>query len=417
MSVDPRPSARVAELGEQLDATLPEMTRAMQQEMAGRITDLSGDAQLVELLAVSVRSNLETIVQVLRQVIDVDDVTTPAGAREYARRLAQHGVSPNALVRAYRLGQWRLSGWALDRITEREPDRDVALDAYRMFLEITFRYIDSISEQVLAEYEHERERWQAHRSTVRAEILERLVAGDGVEVASAERAIGIRLGQRHLGAVLWTDDPASPTTELAALEQLASKVGRALGAPGRPLFWPKDRTSGWAWLALGPETVADLAAVTAAVEDPRLRVALGCPAWGVEGFRTTIVEARRAQEVALAARDRAARATSYADPEVRAAALLAADIDGTRRLVARSLAGLAADTEHAERLRETLRVFLAERGSYLATSQRLHLHKNTVKYRVDRAAAERGRPVDEDRLDLELALIACRWLGAGVLAE
>jgi DNA-binding PucR family transcriptional regulator len=59
--------------------------------------------------------------------------------------------------------------------------------------------------------------------------------------------------------------------------------------------------------------------------------------------------------------------------------------------------------------------FLAERGSYVATAARVHLHKNTVKYRIDKAIEERGRPVDDGRLELELALIACRWLGETVL--
>ena len=55
------------------------------------------------------------------------------------------------------------------------------------------------------------------------------------------------------------------------------------------------------------------------------------------------------------------------------------------------------------------------RGSFVAAAERLHVHKNTVKYRVDRAVAARGRPLDEDRLELELALVATRWLGRAVL--
>jgi DNA-binding PucR family transcriptional regulator len=418
MGTAPTAARRVAEVGERLEVDVAEMTRTMQQEMVGRIPDLSGDRQLVELLAISIRSNLETIVQVLRQVVDVADVTTPAGAREYARRLAQHGVSPNALVRAYRLGQWQLSGWALDLVFELEPDRAVALDAYRMFQQITFRYIDSISEQVLAEYQQERERWLSHRSTVRADVLDRLIAGEPVDVGSAEQALGIRLGQHHVGALLWTDDPASASADLTALEHLAADVGQALQAPGRPLFWPKDRTTAWAWFAVerGRREPATAALETAlGGREAPLRVALGSPAPGAAGFRTTHLEARRAQQVALVARDRAARATSYDDPGVRAAALLASDLESTRRMVATALGGLAADTESAERLRTTLRVFLDEKGSYLGASHRLHLHKNTVKYRVDRAVAERGRPIDDDRLELELALVACRWLGAAVL--
>ncbi|WP_329476408.1 hypothetical protein OG555_32715 [Kribbella sp. NBC_01484] len=38
-----------------------------------------------------------------------------------------------------------------------------------------------------------------------------------------------------------------------------------------------------------------------------------------------------------------------------------------------------------------------------------------MKYRVDKALEERGRPLDDERLELELALVACRWLAGSVL--
>ena len=47
--------------------------------------------------------------------------------------------------------------------------------------------------------------------------------------------------------------------------------------------------------------------------------------------------------------------------------------------------------------------------------QALNLHFNSVKYRVGRAVARRGREIGSDRLDVELALLACHWYGAAVL--
>ena len=47
----------------------------------------------------------------------------------------------------------------------------------------------------------------------------------------------------------------------------------------------------------------------------------------------------------------------------------------------------------------------------------LNLHFNTVKYRVGRAIARRGREVAADRLDVEVALLACHWYGAAVLRQ
>jgi len=95
--------------------------------------------------------------------------------------------------------------------------------------------------------------------------------------------------------------------------------------------------------------------------------------------------------------------------------MIAQDLTATRARVRSALGGLVATDEPTVRRRETLQGFLATQGSYPATAERLHLHKNSVRYRVDKAIDARGRPLEEDRLNLELALTACEWLGATVL--
>ncbi|WP_424756660.1 hypothetical protein [Mycobacterium sp.] len=60
---------------------------------------------MTELLAPSVEGNIDRVLRALRYGIDVERIEAPTAAFEYARRLAQHGVPVNALVRAYRLGQ------------------------------------------------------------------------------------------------------------------------------------------------------------------------------------------------------------------------------------------------------------------------------------------------------------------------
>ena len=67
----------------------------------------------------------------------------------------------------------------------------------------------------------------------------------------------------------------------------------------------------------------------------------------------------------------------------------------------RSWAGLATDDDHCARLRETLRAFLATGASYTASATQLAMHKNSVKYRVEKAEQERGRPIRGDRLDVD----------------
>ncbi len=89
-------------------------------------------------------------------------------------------------------------------------------------------------------------------------------------------------------------------------------------------------------------------------------------------------------------------------------ALLCADLKSTRVWVHSTLGALAIDDEPRARLRQTARVFLSTGGSFTATAEQLTLHKNTVHYRILEAEEILGRPLQESRLDVELALSACR---------
>ncbi|MGW6280225.1 PucR family transcriptional regulator [Kribbella sp. NPDC055071] len=404
-------TARVTALATQMGAELPNLTGTLHKVLAETIQELQGDQFIVDMLGVSIESNLETIAHIMRYGIQLNEVATPPAAEEYARRLAQRGVAPIALVRAYRLGQQEVLDWAFTELAH-DPDQAVALAAGRILVDTTFRYIDMISEQVVDAYETERVRWLANRNTVRQAMIEELLRGDPVDLATAEGALSYRLRQNHVGVVLWSTAKSPGDEDLRQLERLLQQAATDAGCSGQPLFVPRDRSSGWGWIPLGRGR-AEVAVQGDA--DGSHWVAIGSPAAGADGFRVTHLEAVRAQQVALAGKDQGQRVTAFTDPQVRTAAMMAADLEGTRRLVRKALGPLAADTEAAARLRETLQVFLAEKGSYLATAERIHLHKNTVKYRVDKALEERGRPLDDERLELELALVACRWLAGSVL--
>jgi DNA-binding PucR family transcriptional regulator len=142
-----------------------------------------------------------------------------------------------------------------------------------------------------------------------------------------------------------------------------------------------------------------------------VRVAVGEPAVGLDGFRQTHDEAQRTYALAVTASP-GVRVTTFT--EVGALALICADRDAARRWVAATLNDLAIDDEPHARLRETLLTYLTT-GSYTATAERMVLHKNTAQYRVARAEEALGAPLGERRADIELALRACRYLGRAVL--
>ncbi|GAA4089565.1 PucR family transcriptional regulator [Nocardioides kongjuensis] len=393
-----------------------ELTNELVEAFRERIPELPTDPALVELLVGSSGANLETFVHLMRAHMQVKDVHAPVAAVEYARRLAQRGTPPSALLRAYRIGQQLILQWAHAQITRSIADPMLALQTAQMLTDQSFLYIDAVSEDVVEAYQEERERWLANRSAVQRETVDALLRGDRLDLAAAEAALGYRLRQHHLGLVVWTDPGAG---DLTAVERTVGRIAERLDCAGQPLFVPRDRETAWAWLPTGRSSSLDLTGIDAvlAEDDGRVHVAVGSAGAGEPGFRSTHDGAAAAHGVAQLGQHPAAPALSYDDPTVRAAALLARDLPATRALVHRALGDLAEDTDGAARLRETLLAFVEERESYVATAARVHLHKNTVKYRVDRAIEARGKPLGEERLDLELALIACKWLAPEVLVR
>jgi DNA-binding PucR family transcriptional regulator len=101
--------------------------------------------------------------------------------------------------------------------------------------------------------------------------------------------------------------------------------------------------------------------------------------------------------------------------EVGPMALMCSDLPATRAWVEDTLGQLAAhDGPHA-RLRETVHAFLSSGGSYIAAADRLGMHRNSVVYRLRTAEEILGHPLRDERLQLELALALCHWLGPAVL--
>ena len=378
------------------------------------IPELHDDQAVLALFASSIDSNVTTCLQIMRHQIDLADVHAPAAALEEARRRAQRGTALTALLRAYRLGHTVFLDWVFQELARQSQDAALVTAVTIDVSKIVAGYIDQVCEEIVGTYARERERWLRNRSAARAGRIRDLLSGQPVNVSATEATLGYRLRQHHLGVVCWTSTDAIAAGSISRLERAVGHIAARTAAGADPVFLPRDESSAWAWLPLGIRDRFDADAARAADLDGDLHVAFGDVARGIDGFRLSHQQALAAQAVALAGGS-PPRVVTYG--EVAPVAMMLSSAALLRAWVLATLGRLATDDEHHARLRETLLVFLDTGGSYKATAERLLLHKNSVQYRIHKATESLGRPVGDNRHDVELALQACRWLGSTVLAR
>jgi DNA-binding PucR family transcriptional regulator len=377
------------------------------------IPELRGDELLEGLLHASVDENVGALLHLLGLQISMENVAAPTAATEYSRRLAQRGVSVIALARAYRIGHALFLEWCVREVSEQEENPRLLQAITNRILEMSFAYVDRVSEQVVSAYQQERDRWLLTQNAVR---VKKLLAREEFDLDSAESAIGYRLRQFHVAVIGWVPEPAQPGEGPRRLDRLARALAADLGSAGRPLFVSLDESIGWVWLPFGARPNIDRGRLQAIVEatDPTIRAAVGEPEKGIEGFRSSHEQAITTHDMTMAVQS--PRRVTLAE-EVGPIALMSRDLGAARAWVRRVLGSLATDKNNNHILRDTHRVFLETGGSYAATAEALNIHRNTVQYRLRKARELLPTPSAPRRSDLELALRACDQLGSVLLSN
>jgi hypothetical protein len=165
----------------------------------------------------------------------------------------------------------------------------------------------------------------------------------------------------------------------------------------------------------GPGTGVLADALLTSVRDPltagldgdgRLTLGVSAAVHSAEGLRGALEEARHARRVAAA---RPGRVCAAGHQELASHVLLLPFVpdDVRRAFTARLLDPLRDyDRRHRAELIPTLEAFLDCDGSWTRCASRLHLHVNTLRYRVGRIEQLTGRDLSrlEDKLDFFLAL-------------
>lgn len=399
-------------LGDLVEA-LPEAIDALLLEEVG---ELAADQQLKDLLSDTITANVDTWFSVIRYSIPIDQVEAPTAALEHARRMAQREISVNALLRGYRLGHQHGLDLIIAGLRSADLPSEQKLALFEHITRVSFRYIDWMSEQVLATYQIERAQWDENRRSLRAQAIRDILDGRDIDVNETSKSMRYSLDATHVALLVWLNrDARADSDQLIAMERFAQQAAAAAGAD-QLVYHSIDRLVACAWMT-APDPSDCVSKLRAFVHDQPdcPGIAVGEPLVGLQGFRRTYRQAERARAVAMAAQGTARRFVAAQDPGLALASMLVADVPTLKCWIHDVLGPLASSTPSDQRLRDTLSVFLRAGSSFKAAAAELQIHGNTVKYRVNRAVERCGRTMAGDRLDVEFALLMCDWFGEAVL--
>lgn len=330
---------------------------------------------------------------------------------DLARTLARRGFELPLLLSVYRIGQRAVWNFITRKLESEVSDPAVRSAVLLRFWSHAAHWIDTTVESLIVVFTEEREQWQRGVLARRAAIVNALIAGQSVDIDSAVTTLAYPLRQYHIGFTLRVSETVPESEIQRLIESAARAIGTALGG-GRPLVISSGARAAWCWTS-APRPVPP-------VPDPSLRLpkfvsaTVGTCQPGLDGFRVTHTEAVAALRVTESRNSTDCghgEILCFQDIEIACLTAGILGADARAAFVRRELAGLAASDDSTDRLRDTLRVYLKNGSDAGATGELLKLHPNTVRYRIRQAEKLLGHPIQQRRVQIELALEIIGVLG------
>lgn len=316
-----------------------------------------------------------------------------------ARDLARRGLTASALV-AYRITQnvtWRRWMSIAFGLTSDAEELRGLLDVSARSL---FSFIDATNAAIAAQMQAERDDLSRGTHTERRETADLVLAGAPIAPQHAPSRLGYNLQQTHTAAIIWRDLPESDSTHLDRATEALTRLVRAR----RPLSVIAAATTRWVWV---PATVpTDLGELDRAVEEIRgVRIAVGSTGQGIEGFRRSHFDAIATQRLLTRLRS-PRRVANFASVEL--VALVTENTAGADEFIRRTLGGFESASPE---MHTAVRTFLNQRCNASRAAARLFTHRNTLLRHLSRAEQLLPRPLDENSLNVAVALNVLYWRG------
>lgn len=376
----PQPWAALpADIAKTIGTVLPELAETIINHIPREVTEYA--RPLEGEFGAAVRRGVETALERLFiELPGTDEPPFTPESRAVYRTLgigeARTGRSLEALLSAYRLGA---------RLTLRmvsESALDAGLDARTLLVlgEAIFVYFDEISAASVEGFAEEQSRQVGERDRARQALLHSLLTTrmDEVEVRRLAARAGWTIPDRLIAVVLPLENAEGLRLRLGERALAAARGGQAVAVLPEPQTATARRDlelaleNRSAWLGPGREwrkVSESLRATMQALVVPPIPQ----PRWVVEHTVTLVLAAQRDL------------------------------IDDLRR---RRLAPLAGSSDsQRERLLETLESWLRWRGERRKIAEELHVHPQTVGYRLGQLRELFGDALEDPKVRFELELV------------
>lgn len=327
--------------------------------------------------------------------------------RDSASRRAREGVSLAGVLEAYRMGA-RVAWGELRGIVEEYGEHALGLE----FATLVMSYIDSVSEAVADAYISEFEELASDREGARRDFIDGLLDGSlaDAELTARAEALGLDAASSYVVCLICMVEGSAEGDELRAKQRTLRGMAAALPHGQRSLIVNR----GHELVAVVParpggeeelsERLGRFVARASETVGERLAAGIGRVHEGV----TELASGYREATVALAAA-KGGEAGIAVYGQVLMEELLLREPAIARRMVQATLQPLSAHPY----LLETLEAYLKHGPSLPEVGERLHVHANTVAYRLGRVRDLTGRDprTPNGVAHLALALRAAELLG------
>lgn len=360
-------------------------------------------AQDAELAAILSRSNHATMIHFVSSMLrNPSAAVAPNIGPEtlnLVRELNERGVDAAVLEiyrTAYNLAWRRWTEIVFDLTSDPEELRelnDVPQQVVKEFVDAT---LAAIATQMHVDHTE----MTLDKRAERREVVELIIQDAPINSERAQAKLGYRLGRCHTAAIIWCDDGCGDDNKLErAVDAFSEAVGCA-----QPLVVYCEPSTRWVWV--NDIAAPDIEQIEKAFQDiPTVRIAIGTPAPGIDGFRRSYTQALSAQRMVTRLHS-PQRAAIFGD--VQMVALLTENSCGANAFIAHTLG----DFESASPvLHTTVLTYIKAECNASRAAKLLYTHRNTVLHRLETAQRLLPRPLDNTIIQVAVAIEALQWRG------